>query len=512
MKFQCDRCKTRYSIADEKVRGKVLKIRCKSCEAIITVRDAAIGSEPPRLSAQPVAGSGPSPVVSASGGRAQARVATNTIQLSMSSPAMLAAAAPLPGERPAEAEEWFLSLDGKQEGPFSAEEAQRRVAALAAGAEMFAWRDDFEEWLPVAEVPVLAVHLPRHARPVSASHAVVASLPVAPPAEEPPPPADPFAGVPGAAAAAPPEAPPPHEDNFDFNIGEASRLVKLPILPPPQQAGPRPSESLPGISAPAPAAGTSLQLPIASLSTEMEPVKPPPAAPSTNPAPRARRRVSIPILVAGGATLVLVALIGLFYGQDPPDTRPPSAAPAPDSVLVTNFYSKDNPLFGREPRPEKPAAEPVMEIAPPQAPPPSVDEKARLRQRRTAEPEVRPDPVTRPSPPRMTSPRGKTDSFDGEGAAPGGPLTPDDVRDTYAANEVGLKRCYERSLKADPTSNVNKMVVKITITPAGNVSEIDVPDRQTELGSCVANSIKGWQFRRSTGEFTTEFTVFFAKR
>src|SRR3569623_916094 len=39
MKFVCERCHTKYSIADEKVRGKVLKVRCKSCETVITVRE-----------------------------------------------------------------------------------------------------------------------------------------------------------------------------------------------------------------------------------------------------------------------------------------------------------------------------------------------------------------------------------------------------------------------------------------------------------------------------------------
>ena len=37
MKFVCDRCLTKYSIADEKVRGKILKIRCKTCSNVITV-------------------------------------------------------------------------------------------------------------------------------------------------------------------------------------------------------------------------------------------------------------------------------------------------------------------------------------------------------------------------------------------------------------------------------------------------------------------------------------------
>ena len=39
MKFVCDRCQTKYSIADDKVRGKILKVRCKSCANIITVRE-----------------------------------------------------------------------------------------------------------------------------------------------------------------------------------------------------------------------------------------------------------------------------------------------------------------------------------------------------------------------------------------------------------------------------------------------------------------------------------------
>ena len=41
MNFACNKCDTRYTIADEKLRGKVLKIRCRNCSALITVRDPA---------------------------------------------------------------------------------------------------------------------------------------------------------------------------------------------------------------------------------------------------------------------------------------------------------------------------------------------------------------------------------------------------------------------------------------------------------------------------------------
>src|SRR5512141_1944450 len=41
MKFVCDRCQTRYSIADEKVRQKILRIRCKTCGNVILVQESA---------------------------------------------------------------------------------------------------------------------------------------------------------------------------------------------------------------------------------------------------------------------------------------------------------------------------------------------------------------------------------------------------------------------------------------------------------------------------------------
>ena len=38
MIFSCEKCSARYSIPDEKVHGKVLKVRCKKCSHVIVVR------------------------------------------------------------------------------------------------------------------------------------------------------------------------------------------------------------------------------------------------------------------------------------------------------------------------------------------------------------------------------------------------------------------------------------------------------------------------------------------
>src|SRR4029453_14767156 len=50
MKFVCDRCQTKYSIADERVRGKVLKVKCKTCANVIVVREAG---RPPSVAGVP---------------------------------------------------------------------------------------------------------------------------------------------------------------------------------------------------------------------------------------------------------------------------------------------------------------------------------------------------------------------------------------------------------------------------------------------------------------------------
>ena len=47
MKIVCDACAAKYSIADDKVKGKVFKIRCKKCSNIIVVRGTAGAADEP---------------------------------------------------------------------------------------------------------------------------------------------------------------------------------------------------------------------------------------------------------------------------------------------------------------------------------------------------------------------------------------------------------------------------------------------------------------------------------
>ena len=46
MKIVCDSCGAKYSIADEKVAGKIFKIRCKKCSSVLEVRGDQTGAHP----------------------------------------------------------------------------------------------------------------------------------------------------------------------------------------------------------------------------------------------------------------------------------------------------------------------------------------------------------------------------------------------------------------------------------------------------------------------------------
>jgi predicted Zn finger-like uncharacterized protein len=136
VKFLCDRCKTRYSIGDDRVRGKILKIRCKNCANVITVREGMSdvdASDPEGLrkrgTTQAV------PVIPTGSGLSEPMAAPGS------------AAPP-----PALEQEWYVSIDGNQEGPFSLGDAQKWVGSKAFEAELHCWSEGFDDWLPVDKV------------------------------------------------------------------------------------------------------------------------------------------------------------------------------------------------------------------------------------------------------------------------------------------------------------------------------------------------------------------------
>src|SRR5262245_52693152 len=113
MKIVCDNCATKYSIADEKVKGKVFKIRCKKCSHIIVVRGgegAAAGHEPAKAE-DGFPGDDPATVA-------------------QRSPSLPTAGGGGTGEAV-----WHLVIDREQIGPLTPEEVRAKFAAKEIDVE-----------------------------------------------------------------------------------------------------------------------------------------------------------------------------------------------------------------------------------------------------------------------------------------------------------------------------------------------------------------------------------------
>jgi predicted Zn finger-like uncharacterized protein len=112
MKIVCDSCGAKYSIADEKVAGKIFKIRCKKCSSVLEVRGDQTGAHP--------FGDADSPQD--------------------------------PGGEPA----WYIVVEGEQKGPLRPIELSQLFAKGSVGLDSYVWKEGFDDWKAAGDVPDLA--------------------------------------------------------------------------------------------------------------------------------------------------------------------------------------------------------------------------------------------------------------------------------------------------------------------------------------------------------------------
>ena len=120
MKIVCGSCGAKYSIADEKVQGKVFKIRCKKCSNVIVVKGNS-----DQQSAQEEAADQGSDFGGAYGGTAGAS-------------------------------EWYVVIDGDQVGPITPEEVEAYHASGRVTGETYAWREGLDDWSSLADLDEFA--------------------------------------------------------------------------------------------------------------------------------------------------------------------------------------------------------------------------------------------------------------------------------------------------------------------------------------------------------------------
>jgi predicted Zn finger-like uncharacterized protein len=145
MKIACESCGTKYSIADDKVRGKVFKIRCKKCQNVIVVRGTEGGDAGHTTPAPHEMTMTPPP---AADSFLAAEVST-----SASMPAAPAAAA-------AAGAIWHVAIGKEQKGPFTAGEIKERARRGEINGETFVWREGLGDWKPLSDVAEFTDLLP----------------------------------------------------------------------------------------------------------------------------------------------------------------------------------------------------------------------------------------------------------------------------------------------------------------------------------------------------------------
>lgn len=143
MKFSCDSCQTRYSIGDDKVRGKVLKIRCKTCGNIVVVREQL-----PTVQAETSGYAAPQMVASAGNGP--------SLSLSTSSSTSTSASSSASALPPAPHIEWYVAIKGKQHGPASADDVARLYREGQLTERSYLWHDRLPAWTRLKELPDFA--------------------------------------------------------------------------------------------------------------------------------------------------------------------------------------------------------------------------------------------------------------------------------------------------------------------------------------------------------------------
>src|SRR5688572_28987087 len=114
MKISCQACGTKYTIADDKVRGRKVRVRCKSCSTPIVVDTSQAESEaPPPEAAAPAAAQG------------------------------------------AGAEPWTVNLSDTEQRPMTTEEIVSGYHSGTVTVDAFVWKEGMDDWVPLLEQPEL---------------------------------------------------------------------------------------------------------------------------------------------------------------------------------------------------------------------------------------------------------------------------------------------------------------------------------------------------------------------
>ncbi len=548
MKFVCERCQTKYSIADERVRGKILKVKCKTCANVITVREERRPSAPQSTLSRP--GSASHPTVARPPTAPQPAVGvepSDSVERTVLAPApALFDAAPPPTPRrqsasmaavgaPDDGIAWYLALSGERSGPFSRKQLVDKLVALPRNADLHVWNDQLGSWKPPADVPAVAADLASRRRVPPPPPSGAPRRPVVPPpvasinaplrasslgAKLPPPTGGtrPRPTLSSLAAAAAPARASDAEPGVDI---DPSTLLETPA----PQAGMlhafgsngHGAAAGNGVAHASSDGGKLLNLSggseggqgasAARLMTAADAVG---WSPSGDlPVGRGRNTKLFVGLLAVVGVIVVVFIIGLSGKKAPPPPVAAKVAPATDPMAGMLEKMAQEP-----PPPPKPAPPPVQP-APVAAPAP-----ARGKARLGGKGRGRPAAAVASAAASSSAPADSTAArYANEGGIKVAPLAaatrppPSQAQLTAVVNNNrgAIRTCYQRALARDNSLTHGKLVVKLTLGISGRVkgSRVEGPPQFRTIEPCIREVVSRWVFPQASDEYDFEFPLVF---
>jgi predicted Zn finger-like uncharacterized protein len=546
MRFLCEQCKAKYQIADEKVAGKTVRMKCRKCGHLIEVKaevtETSVSTKAPQpdppeheendatrvgmdvgsmmklshgATTKPAA-----PRPGAPGKPAQVPTAKPALATSLASAKPAARAPSRPPQSSALAgafqksvskddagdramleistsSEWYCAINGVPVGPVRIAELRRKAATGAVNEESLVWQEGMEEWRPLRTIPELVAILHEglsSERPSLVTPAPAPQRPAPPraqprnePSVAPRQQQQPMASTPQAGA-------PVARSNV---VSLASRLATAEKLEPEEIADPFAIKPITDIDPLAPAPS-----PLASIA---QPAFGSVAAPTVViPRKQGPNWVVIGMVVAFGA-FGAMAGFAVFFRQ------PPQQA-APTIIMTAAAPAQTNPTAG-------PLAAATDVANPAQSGDPAVIVRTQTGGGGGTHPATG-GGASGTSTARVVDPSiaallggpggGPSVGGGGAGGSASSALSEEAIQRTVQQRSAGVKRtCWERG--GGTESNVN-VRVHLTIAATGNVQTSSAEGNDPIVSKCIENSVRNWQFPISSGSTTVDIPFHFLRQ
>jgi predicted Zn finger-like uncharacterized protein len=538
LKFLCEHCKAKYQIADDKVAGRTVRMKCRKCGNPIEVRAAVTEtstsnrapqdperqtsagpqsrqSVPPPRAQTGGASAGPKPGGLATslsstarpsrppgaGPKSQDVGAPGMSYLQRGAPAQDDHSAGLDLRELSAADEWYVAINGVPVGPVRVAEL-RRKAALSVVTEVAAV---VREAAAGGRVSLMTSPAPPEGR---ASAPPPRPAPPARTASQPAPARAPTAPMAPAARPTSPsfaQQPQPQQAVARSNVlpfSSANRLATAERLEP-EPAAPMaalsPMISPDPFALPSPALGPTQASPFVAPATApaVAPLGVPMAAAVLPPivSPEGQRRpvpwILLAMFVLAGAFGITAAL--LVFKQQPPQVvvvpqqvalpaAPPTVAP-PATVDIPPAAPVDSSAAAApaaDAGGAKPAAVAARNPSSGSHPSGSATTTATDPSLQDLIRQTGSGPISGPAAPVVAT------------SAGGGQMTEGQIMAVVMQHQQGVKRtCWERSSGTTPSANVQ---VQISVSPTGAVQSAQATGNDPVVAHCIENEVRGWKF------------------